>query len=167
MKDIRRKEVQLELVFSGAVILDDRKNPSKVLLQDSLSFHPIFGKNATRQTKFPGGTNKNHREDSTPVDTLRRELFEETGLVLRAEVEPIEIFSRYRKGVKTRFYLLYLEDFDGKIRTEEADDPPDKLFPPEWVLLMEAGRKLTLRSVYQEVLMIVLRRLGLVGYSAS
>lgn len=89
------------------------------------------------QIKFPAGTN-NDQPGECPLETLHRELPEETGLTASGEVKCIWVGTRTRnRGGKPGYHqkLAFMceeSQCQGTLRTTWMNDGGDKLSPPFW-----------------------------------
>jgi 8-oxo-dGTP pyrophosphatase MutT (NUDIX family) len=125
--------VELKNWWAGGILLKVEDGHLKTLVQKGETILPKHAWQGT-QIKFPGG-------DSLPgetnfVDTLRREFFEETGLLLRKGVAPRHIYKQNKgDGHRQIFYYLFMSDLEGTLRTKVMFDGTSRLEPPEWVLI--------------------------------
>lgn len=104
---------------------------------------------------FPKGK---HEEGEEPLETARRELEEETGLVadILEEIEPLCIeYSFVRDGVhvdkETRYFLGYVKETSLTLQKEELEDA-------KWLSPEEAHEQLTYdghKNLFKEALEIL------------
>ncbi|MCX6702114.1 MAG: NUDIX domain-containing protein [Candidatus Zambryskibacteria bacterium] len=142
--------------FAGAVVWKREEGKIYLLVQDSKSMDQRYICKPL-QTKFPGGTNRGHKEDSSASETLIRELEEETNLRLRLGVRP-RILRVIGRQV---FFLVSIDDCVGILRREQILDGDDTLSPPYWVKADELGR--VLYKTHQYALHRTLQYFNLVG----
>ncbi|MDP2651186.1 MAG: NUDIX hydrolase [bacterium] len=145
--------------FAGAVIYRDNENVERELLvMDCKSLHEKY-KGRPMQVKFPGGTEEEHPEDNNVLDTLRREIVEETDLSLKDGAPMRLVHSETPNPAHFKsFYLIPIEDCEGSLRTEEKTMGYDWMSAPYWVKADELGR--TLYRSHQTALIKVLQRFG-------
>ncbi|MBA3732912.1 NUDIX hydrolase [Patescibacteria group bacterium] len=143
--------------WAGAIVWRFCKGRLEVLVIDSKSVDSRYSKKPT-QTKFPGGGRKKRKKERTPVLTMRRELWEETGLRLKPAVVPEEIHVVV-ENFPMFFYLIKEEDLEGKIRMHEILDGTDRLSSPYWISDEEAIKKVF--RTHQMALLKALQHLGL------
>ena len=110
------------------------------LVQDSINTNPRYP-NQKRQTKFPGGKNRDHPEDKTFLDTACRESLEETHLELERgkEVVIYDVIKGFHRQV---FYLVDALFLKGNLRTETKEDGNSIIFPPEWAMARDLEKRL-------------------------
>ncbi|CAN5124009.1 hypothetical protein BH11PAT3_BH11PAT3_0420 [soil metagenome] len=114
----------------------------KYLVIDTRSTDPRYMNNPL-QMKFCGGTEENHSEDKSVLDSLYRELTEETGMVYRPSIAPVMIDSTVlQNGHIKNFYDVNFSDLEGSLRTEEVIIEGDWMSAPYWVTYEEARRSL-------------------------
>lgn len=91
-------------------------------------------------SKFPSGTNDDHPEDSgDPEKTAKRELFEETGLVVETH-NLILVYTR-KIGSHTKvWYGVGKHLCSGVLRTKEKREKRSILSPPYLVKLVDLRR---------------------------
>ncbi len=134
--------------YSGAIIWKVEDGVLKFLVFWSWSTNRRYMKQGAL-LKFPGGKNRDHPEDLTPIDTLFREIPEELSekgrprLVIRPGANPVLV--RVRSVSSDRgpqhehykyFYLLHESDLVGDIRTGYATDGNSEMGPPMWLPAM-------------------------------
>jgi 8-oxo-dGTP pyrophosphatase MutT (NUDIX family) len=85
------------------------------------------------QTRFPGGTNKDHLGDNSPLETALREFFEETGLRLKAGARCLYSIYTSKKGWTSFHFVFREEDFEGQMYTDGRQDGKDWLSAPYWI----------------------------------
>jgi 8-oxo-dGTP pyrophosphatase MutT (NUDIX family) len=128
--------------LAAAIITRTEKGVLEVMVVDQTSTHPKY-KGRPMQTKFPAGTEENHeQEDKTVLDTLRREILEETGLTIPENYLPRLILSENLPGHFKNFYLIPRSDMLGEEKTEDAVIDFDHMKPPRWVAIDTVGREL-------------------------
>ncbi|MEK7176918.1 MAG: hypothetical protein AAB719_01275 [Patescibacteria group bacterium] len=123
---------------------------------DYKSTDPRTGKKTHLQTKFIGGTNKEHLNES--VDATRdREVMEESSLIfLNSE----RIWQKDVSSEHTKYgFLVNFEDCWGKLREAPMNDNGDELSAPYWVRAEDLAR--TLFHSHQEMYMVACRTLGI------
>jgi len=90
-------------------------------------------------TKIPGGSNKDHREEIDPVETAKREFFEETGLRVKEGIIPQEVWSEISTGYFLQaFYHVSLRDCEGELRKKGIRDGNQVLSAPIRVRMDDA-----------------------------
>ena len=145
--------------FAGAVIYKWENELLYLLVQTSRSVDWRYS-SLPPQVKFPGGTNIGHPEDGGPVDTLKREVKEETGMRLDAPKYLCDL-PENRDGIRRWFYLSAIEDCVGELRREEILDGSDILSSPYWVRVDHLSRMLFRTHLIP--LRRAIRYFGLVG----
>jgi len=105
------------------------------LIQDSESLDPKYSQ--TIRPMYPGGTRNlpPKPEDEDPVTTFRREIREETGLIVGPSVKvDLVCYSRARLGrIQRYFYAVKFGDCTGNLRRGKYKiDGDQKLYPPRW-----------------------------------
>ena len=126
--------------YAGAVIWREVDGVRQYLVIDTRSTHPNFP-NAEQQTKFVGGTEQFHdHEDKNILDTLRRELREETGMCLPLEYYPLLIHSVPLEGHFKNFYDIPFSALSGNLRTIEITVEHDWMSVPHWITMADARR---------------------------
>src|SRR5947209_3856765 len=88
----KQLERRCSMAWIGAVIYKIEKEELYFLVQDSESTLHKYSGNGV-QTKFPGGSNEDHPDERDPLQTLVRELEEETWLKLKNGIKPQIIFG--------------------------------------------------------------------------
>lgn len=94
-------------------------------------------KHTPMQTKFVGG--KSNKDDKVILDTLRREIMEETDLILRDFYTPNCIHEVNKKTHSQKFYLIPFEVLSGMMRTEILEMEGEQLSPPYWLAVEPLG----------------------------
>ncbi len=143
--------------FAGAIIYRMVDGVLELLLQDSTTTIPKYRWQGV-QTKFPGGRNKDHPEDSTFLDTLKRELFEELHIRLKDDSELKVIYDVIQGDHRKIFYLVSVEAFEGEIRQVPQWDATTILSVPRWVRVDESlYRKIyrTHRSAFRSAMLFL------------
>jgi 8-oxo-dGTP pyrophosphatase MutT (NUDIX family) len=120
------------LFHAGIVLLRGPRESQEVLVVD-VSVPAYEHSPAQTQTKFPGGTNKDHPEDDTPLRTALRELFEETGLQLKQGAQFLYTIYNSKKGWSSFYFVFREEDFEGQMYAEGRWDGKDWLSAPYWI----------------------------------
>jgi len=104
------------------------------------------------QTKFVGGTEENHEnEDRGILHTLRRELTEETDMILPMHITPVLLCSVELPGHMKNFYEIEFLDLEGSLRIVEKTIEGDWMSVPDWLPFNEA--KYRLYKTHQPALM--------------
>jgi hypothetical protein len=112
------------------------------LVIDTRSTNPRYS-NHPIQTKFIGGTEEFHEhEDRNILDTLRRELTEETDMVLRDDLSPSLILSKSLPGHFKNFYDIDWRMLTGELRTVEKTIEGDWMSAPYWLGYEDSCRRL-------------------------
>ncbi len=118
--------------FSGAIIWKVEGGELMFLVQESQS----IGKHETLdeiQTKFPGGVNRDHPSDKTPLYTLKREIMEEIYMMVKDGVEPERFYTSVSTDSHRKFFFLVpFNSLEGELRTEGIKDGRTYLYPPRW-----------------------------------
>lgn len=116
--------------YAGAVTYRIVEGKIEFLVHDTKSTDPKFARKPM-QTKFFGGTEKS--PDKDVVETLRRELREETDLELPLDVKPLAIHQVPGTEHFKMFYLIRFEELEGRVRETEKTMEGDWMSAPYWV----------------------------------
>ncbi|MBI1974496.1 MAG: NUDIX hydrolase [Candidatus Zambryskibacteria bacterium] len=109
------------------------------LVIDYRSIDPSTGQKTERQVKFPGGTNTDYLDEKVE-QTLFREVFEETGLVVQ---EWKEIWKQEVNPDHTKYgFLVNIDNCQGGLRSHSISDNGDEIGPPYWFSAKTLGRVL-------------------------
>lgn len=108
---------------------------TEVLVMDTLR----GGKNKVALVQLPGGMQKDS-DSSNPERTLRRELLEETSLVIVPDAEPFHLPTIVDKNHERHFYVVRETDTSGYLRTTPLEDGNTALGEPYWLDLRDFGK---------------------------
>lgn len=127
--------------YAGAVVSRVRADGIReYLVIDTTSTLEEYAKKPML-TKFCGGTEEYHEvEDKTILHTLRRELPEESNLVLSENYQPVLIHTVNLPGHFKNFYDIPFVECKGELRTEEIVIEGDRMSIPYWVTFEVADR---------------------------
>lgn len=151
--------------FAGGVIY--RKGPNGLeLLAVTVKTTEARFQDQKPQVKFPGGTNDGHPEDRGVLDTLRREIEEETGLRVKKEARLEMIYYEKLKADPFRqrpphfkeFYLVSFDECEGELRSEESRGTDTMVSVPRWYEVDEL--KWVLYRTHQKALLHTLDHLS-------
>ena len=128
--------------YAGAIIFREEDGVRKYLVIDTRSTNPRYAMHPF-QTKFIGGTEEFHEdEDKTVLDTLRRELAEETDMEIRPATSQMMIHTHSIPGHFKNFYEVPWSDLVRELRTVDKTVEGDWMSAPYWVTFEEAKRRL-------------------------
>jgi len=104
-----------------------------------------------KRIEFPGGSNE-PQDKNDPIQTLRREVFQETGLCIKPDVDPYLLWT-VRGEVEKFVYLVRRKDCSGSLRTKETiKDGESILYPIFWRDLEALGSEALLFKRHQNLL---------------
>ena len=132
------EDFQMAKWYAGAVITREVEGIREYLVIDTRSTNPKYAGRPV-QMKFLGGTEEYHDlEDKTILDTLCRELTEESDMVLPTEYQPLLIFGTSVLDHFKNFYEIPFEVLTGDLRTIEKSIEGDWMSAPYWITFNEA-----------------------------
>lgn len=144
--------------FACAVICRRTREGMEVLVFDSVSTEPRTGRKSKVQIKFPGGMQKGSEK---PFDTMRREVWEETGLKVERAREVYREPSPSAPKLIQLGYLVEIDDCAGRLHDKKLIiDGNTEQSNLRWVNL-RVVRRGGLFSTHHEVFLSALKDLYL------